>query len=121
MGLVCDFERTNVNPMLALRTSVCNDRWEETMHQASRHRLLTRRARRCARQKNKYEQMTQKVQRLFLHLFFLLPHPQLKTRHMPASPPQRERLASSSCAPASRDTRRPAPSHPWRRYPRAKK
>jgi hypothetical protein len=115
------WERRNVNPMLALRTGVCNDRWEETMHQASRHRLLTRRSRRFARQKKKSDAMTQKVKRLFLHLFFLLPHPELKTRHMPASAPQREPLPSSSCAPASGHTRRPAPSHPWRRYPRAKK
>jgi hypothetical protein len=115
------WERTNVNPMLALRTGVCNDRWDETMHQASRHRLLTRRSSRFARQKKKYEEMTQKVKMLFLHLFFFTPHPQLKTLQIPASAPQRELLASSSCATDSRDTRRPAPSHPWRRYPRAKK
>jgi hypothetical protein len=115
------WERRNVNPMLALRTGVCNDRWEETMQQASRHRLLTRRTRRCARQKNKYEQMTHQVKRLFLRLFFLLPGQQLKTRHLPASAQERERLASSSCASASAAPRRPAPSHPWRRYSHAKK
>lgn len=115
------WERSNVNPMLALRTGVCNDRWEETMQQACRHRLLTRRARRFTRQKNKSDAMTYKVKRLFLRLFFLLPHQQLKTGHLPASAPQREPLASSSCAPASGATRRPAPSHPWRRYPCAKK
>lgn len=115
------WERTNVNPMLALRTGVCNDRWEETMHQASPQRLLTRRARRLARQTKKYEEMTQKVKMLVLHLFFLIPHPRLKTRQIPASPPHRELVASSSCATASGDTRRPAPSHPWRRYPCAKK
>ncbi len=115
------WERTNVNPMLALRTGVCNDRWEQTMQQASHHRLLTRRARRLARQTNKYEQMTPKVKRLLLHLFFLLPHQELKARPIPASPPQRELVASSSCATASADPRRPAPSHPWRRYPCAKK
>jgi hypothetical protein len=115
------WERRNVNHMLALRTGVCNDRWEETMQQASQHRLLTRRARRLARQKNRYEQMMQQVKRLVLPLFFLLPHPRLKTRHIPASLPQRELLASSSCATASGATRRPAPSHPWRRYPCAKK
>jgi hypothetical protein len=115
------WERRNVNPMLALRTGICNDRWEETMQQASGQRLLTRRSSRFARQKKKYDEMRQKVQLLFLHLFFFIPHPQLKTRHLPASPPQRELIASSSCATDSRDTRRPALSHPWRRYPRAKK
>ena len=115
------WERRNVNPMLALRIGVCNDRWEQTMQEASHQRLLTRRSRRLARQTKTYEEMTHKVKMLFLHLFFLLPHPSLKTRQLPASPPQRERVASSSCATASGETRRPAPSHPWRRYPCAKK
>lgn len=84
------WERSNVNPMLALRTGVCNDRWEETMQQASRHRLLTRRSRRFARQTKTYEEMTQKVKKLFLRLFFLMAHPQLKTQHLPASAAQRE-------------------------------
>ena len=115
------WEGRHVNPMLALRTGVCNDRWEETMQQASRQRLLTRRALRVARQKKKDEQRRQQVKRLLLRLFFCLPHPKLKTRPMPASAPQRARLAASSGTPGSADTHRPAPSHPWRRYPHAKK
>ena len=115
------WERSNVNPLLALRTGVCNDRWDETMQQASRHRLLTRRDRRCARQKKKYDELTQKVKTLFLRLFLFIAHSKLKTPQIPVSPPQRELVAPSSCATDSRDTRRPAQSHPWRRYPRAKK
>jgi hypothetical protein len=115
------WERRNVNPVLALRTGLCNDRWDETMQQASRHRLLTRRSRRYARQKKKYDELTQQVKLLLRRLFFFLPHSQLKIPHLPASPPQRELLAPSSCAIASRDPRRPPPSHPWRQYPRAKK
>ena len=115
------WEGRHVNPMLALRTGVCNDRWEETMQQASRQRLLSRRSRRLARQKKKKEEMKQKVKLLFLRLFLYLPHPQVKTPHIPALPPQRELPASSSGAPGSTHTRRPAASHPWRRYPRAKK
>ena len=91
------------------------------MQQASRQRLLSRRARRFARQKKKKEEMKQKVKLLLLRLFLYLPHPQVKTPHIPALPPQRELPASSSGAPGSTDTRRPAASHPWRRYPRAKK
>jgi hypothetical protein len=115
------WEGRHVNPMLALRTGVCNDRWEETMQQASRQRLLNRRTRRFARQKKKKEEMKQKVKLLFLRLFLYLPHPQVKTPHLPALPPQRALPTSSSGAPGSADTRRPAASHPWRRYPRAKK
>lgn len=115
------WEGRHVNAMLALRTGVCNDRWEETMQQASRQRLLTRRSLRVARHQKKDEQRRQQVKKLLLRLFFCLPHPKLKTRPMPASAPQRERLAASSGTPGSADTRRPAPSHPWRRYPHAKK
>ncbi len=114
------WEGRHVNSMLALRTGVCNDRWEETMQQASRQRLLTRRARRLTRQQQKYEERKQKVKRLFLRLFFCLAQPKLKTLAMPTAPPHRKLLASSSGAPGSGVTRRPAPSHPWRRYPRAK-
>lgn len=115
------WEGRNVNPLLALRTGLCNDRWEETMQQASRHRLLTRRARRCARQKQKYDALRQQVNMLFLRLFLFLPHSQRKTPPLPVSAPQREALAPSACAPHSHETRRPAQPHPWRRYSRAKK
>lgn len=90
------------------------------MQQASRHRLLTRRSRRCARQQKKYDELRQQVNRLLLRLFFFLPPSQPKTPPLPVAPPQSELLAPSSCATASRQTRRPAPSHPWRRYPCAK-
>jgi hypothetical protein len=114
------WEGRNVNPMLALRTGVCNDRWEETMQQASRQRLLIRRSRRFARQKQKYEERRQKVKKLFLSLFFPSAHPKRKTLAIPASPPQRALLTSSSGTTGSGVIRRPAPTHPWRRYPRAK-
>ena len=115
------WEGRNVNPLLALRTGLCNDRWQETMQQASGQRLLIRRAHRSARQKQKYVVLTQKVNKLLRRLFFVLPHAQLKTPPPPIAPPPRDLLAASSCAPASADTHRPAASHPWRRYPRAKK
>jgi len=115
------WERRNVNPLLALRIGVCNDRWEETMQQASRQRLLTRRSRRCARQKKKDDDLRRKVKLLLLRLGLFRAHSKLKTSPMPVSAPQRELLAPSSCATNSRDTRPPARSHPWRRYPCAKK
>ncbi len=115
-GAGMHWEGRNVNPLLALRTAVANDRWEETIHQASGHRLFTRRARRVARQKNKYEQLRQKVQRLVLRFFLLR-----KPAPSPVAAPHRDRLAASSGVTDSRAPRRPALSHPWRRYPHAKK
>jgi hypothetical protein len=109
----------NVNPLLALRMGLCNDRWEETMQQAAQQRLLTRRTQRSARRKKKSDALTQKVTQLVRDLFFLLPHAQLKTPR-PVSPLQSAPLVPPACASDSRQPRRPTPSHPWRRYPRAK-
>ncbi len=114
------WEGKNVNPMLALRIGLCNDRWQESMQQASRQRLLSRRARRSERQKNKYDELSQKVNRLVLRLFVLLAPSEPKPTLLPVAAAPRE-LPASGGAPASRPIRRPAPSHPWRRYPRAKK
>jgi hypothetical protein len=115
------WEGRNVNPMLALRIGVCNDRWQETMQQASRQRLLTRRARRVARHQHKYDQLRQKVQRLALHLALLLAPSQPKPAQLPVAAPHRIPLAASSGVTASRAPRRPPPTHPWRRYLCAKK
>jgi hypothetical protein len=115
------WEGRNVNPMLALRLGLCNDRWQETMQQASRQRLLSRRTRRCARQKTKYDELSQKVKRLLLRLFLLLAPSEPKPASLPVAAAHRERLAAPSRATLSRPTRRPASSHPWRRYFRAKK
>ncbi len=65
------WEPRNVNPMLALRTGVCNDRWDETRNQAFRQRLLTRQSSRFARQKKRYDELKQKVEKSILHLLFL--------------------------------------------------
>jgi len=115
------WEGRNVNPMLALRTGVCNDRWDETMQQAFRQRLLVRRSHRFARQKKKDEELTQKVRMLFLNLFFFQMSFQSKTQQTPVSSPKQERVSSTSGTTESRETRRPAQSHPWRRSSHAKK
>jgi hypothetical protein len=59
------------------------------MQQASRQRLLTRRARRRARQKNKYEELGQKVKKLILRFFMLLAPSQPKPAPSACCSPQR--------------------------------
>jgi hypothetical protein len=120
-GAGMHWEDRNVNPMLALRTGLCNDRWEETMQQASRQRLRNRRARRCARQKSKYDELSQKVNMLLLRLFVLLAPPEPKSVSLPVAAGKLERLPASSGEACARATRRPAASHPWKRFLRAKK
>src|SRR6266480_5163615 len=76
----------NVNPMLALRTGECNDRWDETRKQAFRHRLQTRLSTRLSRQKKRYEQLKQKVEKDILRLVFLSYLYKPKTANMPSIP-----------------------------------
>jgi hypothetical protein len=115
------WEGRHVNPMLALRIGVCNDRWQETMQQAFCQRLLLRSSRRHARQQDKGDQLRQKVNTLVLRLCLLLPRPQLPPSLIPVSAHQKALPAPSASSADSRQVSRPAPSHPWRRYPRAKK
>jgi hypothetical protein len=112
------WERQNVNPMLALRTGACNDRWEETREQAFRQHLLTRRSSRFARQKDRYDELYQKVQNTLLYFLLLsspLKHQQAKISLSSYQVEQVE-MSSNSSKP-----RIPASNHPWRRFTPAKK
>jgi hypothetical protein len=116
------WERRNVNPLLTLRTGICNDQWEETRNQAYRQRLLTRRARRFARSAARYEAIEQEVKKNLLHLFFLISPSKLKQKQIPQVTPQTELVdPSSGASDNSPKASRPAQSHPWRRFTRAKK
>jgi hypothetical protein len=115
------WESHNVNPMLALRTGECNDRWEETRNQAFRQRLKIREATRSARQKKRYEILKQKVEQSILRLLFLCSLNKPKTTNIPVPSPKADLVSTSPDIPDTKNTCLPAPSHPWRRYPRAKK
>jgi hypothetical protein len=97
------WERTNVNPLLALRNGVCNERWPETWHTASqqiREVLVQRRhQRRLQRQEAKPEALQQRT--VDPPLPVLLPAPRL-----PSDPP--------AMIPG---TSRPTAHHPWKRGP----
>jgi hypothetical protein len=90
------WSRAAVNPMLALRTLLANDRWElewpvlwETWRQQVRERAATQRA-------------TRQHTRVVLEP---VPPPAPVAPDPPPVP-----------APARRGTRTPAPNHPWRRW-----
>jgi hypothetical protein len=114
------WEQRNVNPMLALRIGVCNERWEETRNQAFRHRLKVREATRVARQKKRYETVKQKVEHSILRLCFLYSLNRPKTTKMPASSPKGDVETASPDIINTKNACHPAKSHPWRRYHRAK-
>ena len=92
---------THVNPMLALRTAVCNDRWSEAWGQTCSTRLLQRQHRRITAAHHRQQKAAQRF--LLLWMRFLLPSRDAR------SPQQ------VSPRPACMADGRPTAQHPWRR------
>jgi hypothetical protein len=88
-GAGMHWERTNVNPMLALRNAVCNDRWDETWAQSSAD-LRAHPRPRCPSPLA----------------------PSIPAAPLPGLSPAPEPPAA---APAA-GRKPPPPNHPWRRY-----
>lgn len=99
----------HVNPMLALRTSACNDRWEETDERVRRHDARLRQDRRHEHQVLRSQKLLRSVQIAVLFWkAWIMPMPPV-VRPVTSSPPK--------SSPSSR----PSASHPWRRRLLAKK
>ena len=91
----------HVNPLLALRTSACNDRWDETNQQVQEHRAGQRLAQRRSRQADRYARLLLQIQ---IALLLLAP----PSKPQPPAPPR------TPSSPPSGPTR-PSASHPWRK------
>jgi hypothetical protein len=115
------WEGKNVNPMLALRTGICNERWQETRNQAFHHRLAQRQASRLALQKKRYQELKQQVEHSIGRFLFFFTLHQSKTMNVSVSSLQNQPVPSSLDTSHPKSTCCPAPSHPWRRYAHAKK
>lgn len=117
--------RENVNAMLALRCGECNDRWEETREQAFRQRLLTRNSQRFARQAARYDVLKLLLEKTILRFLLLVTPPKLSETQIPVPSPQTDQVSTTpSIDETTNETTKtciPAKSHPWRRYPQAKK
>lgn len=105
------WERSHVNPMLALRTEVCHDRWEEAWLQTCEQRRQQRMQQRLSRQTSRRDQALHELKLLLLRIMLLASPPRPK----PAPP------KPVSCSSAPPHSSRPAPNHPWRRPLFAKK
>jgi hypothetical protein len=92
----------HVNPMLALRNAVCNDRWTEVWAHASSFSLKQRQHQRVSQAQDRQQKATQRF--LLAWMRFLLPRPAVPSPQPPPTPP-----------PARMDKGRPTASHPWRR------
>ncbi len=93
---------SHVNPMLALRNAVCNDRWSEAWAQTSFVCLDKRRQERVSQTQERQQKATQRF--VLAWARFLLP----RSLARPSQPP----LAPS---PPTIVAGRPTASHPWRR------
>lgn len=111
----------SVNPMLALRTSERNDRWDEMRSQAFHHRLQIRLSKRIDRKKKHYKELEQKIKKSILHFTFLYCLSKPKISKNTIHPSQLASVSPSPCVSDTKNTCRPAQSHPWRRYHLAKK
>jgi hypothetical protein len=108
--------RSHINPMLALRNIVCNDRWEEAWPQIVVYLRQRDAARRTARQQ------TRRAARAPAAMDKpTLAEPALPTLPMTTELPRRPDSAPALTAvvvpPKSEGPRRPALNHPWRRMP----
>ena len=65
------WQRSHVNPMLALRTAGCLDQWEQAWQQACNQRLLQRPERRLLRQQTRRDAAMSKLRQLILRLLLL--------------------------------------------------
>ena len=107
------WERSHVNPMLALRTQVCHDRWDEAWVRTCERRGQQRMQKRISRQELRLDHAKLQLQQLILRMILLASPPLPKP-----VPPKPVSYSSLSASPRSRQ---PAPNHPWRRPFLAKK
>jgi hypothetical protein len=99
----------HVNPMLALRTFACNDRWEEGSEQADLHVHQQKAAQRQHRQSHRYDCQLRQLQ---LSLLFWRSRLSMLAPSSPSPVPATPQPSRSS---------RPSATHPWRRRLLAKK
>jgi len=98
---------THVNPMLALRSAVCSDRWDDTWKHVTAHALQQRQQPRSARVAQRQRQATSIF--LLAWMRFLLPARQVQPSDAAPSQPVGHR------EPAKMLAGRPTAHHPWKR------
>jgi hypothetical protein len=117
VGAGMHWARTHVNPMLALRNAVCNDRWEEAcsqiiayQRQQVEHSRHTRSERHRATQAVHQSETEAPAPSKPPESAAVLTSPQPTTTAQPKS-------LSTPSSDRPRRPWRPAPDHPWRRFP----
>lgn len=104
-GAGMHWQRKNVNPMLALRNGICNERWQETWRTALAHHHCQRQTARTARAQSSLPALATVATPLLDETPALAP--------LPPAPP----LLSPQPAATLPGSSRPSPQHPWKRTP----
>lgn len=104
-GAGMHWQRTNVNPLLALRNGICNQRWQETWHTAIAHQQAHRHQTRAVRAQARLatQQTTEPP---------VAPQPPA-----PVSLPSASPLLPPQPAATLPGSSRPSPHHPWKKTP----
>lgn len=88
-GAGMHWEASNVNPMLALRNELCNDRWEESWQGQQKGRREQRHAKHQHLAEQKQARLLQQLKDQVLRLYLLLPS--IKPATPPPPPPPKGR------------------------------
>jgi len=104
-GAGMHWQRKNVNPLLALRNGICNQRWQETWRTALAHQRCQRQTARTARAQSRLPALVASVT--------LLPEETPAPAPLPPSPP----LLPPEPAATLPGSSRPSPHHPWKKTP----
>ena len=104
-GAGMHWHRKNVNPLLALRNGVCNQRWQETWHMALAHQRCQRHSARSARAQSRLPALAASETPL--------PDETPAPAPLPPSPP----LLPPEPAATLPGSSRPSPHHPWKKAP----
>jgi hypothetical protein len=106
-GAGMHWERTNVNPILALRNGICNERWQETWQVAVAQQCRHQAQRRTARVEQRKQALLSSGDPLLIKPAPPTPHPTPSETVPPRVPPTPAATLPGSC--------RPSASHPWKR------
>jgi hypothetical protein len=118
-GAGMHWEPSHVNPLLALRNGVCNDRWQEIWHLAVKHRRHQQTQRRKLRAQAR--QQAPSVVQAFESQHTLSPSPTApqpdQKEIQPVELPPPVAIAPAPPAATLPGSCRPSAHHPWKRAP----
>ncbi len=106
-GAGMHWERSNINPMLALRNGICNERWQETWNTVGVQHHLSQAQRRSTRAEHRKQALLSSSVPLLAEPTPTPLQPTPQEKALPPVPPVPAATLPGSC--------RPSAHHPWKR------